>query len=207
MAAPTKSSSSTAQSDFFGDPPQHAPETRDRPLQMVERAGDGSLAPAEYTVQSFASNAPDLGAVLAALPAAEPTLLSKEGVDLLFEGRFPPSSRAAEQLQRETEGCGAPAGVPADLACPPVNWSAAGLAVEEELPVVRLPAGSVTWDGMPNVVWAMNREREPGVVFATQLLPTGTKGRWRWRGRSFARRGRRLVGGGLRPRRQDRWHV
>ena len=153
--------------------PQNAPEIRDRLLQMVERAGDGSLVPAERKVRSFVSNAPDLAAVLAALMAAEPTLLSKESVDLLFEGQFPPDSRAVGQLQRETEGCGAPAGVPADLGFPPVNWSAAGLVVEEELPLVRLPAGSVTWDGMPNVVWAMNRERGLGVVFATQLLPTG----------------------------------
>jgi hypothetical protein len=34
-----------------------------------------------------------------------------------------------------------------------------------------MPAGTVTWNGMPNVIWAMNREKGLAMMFATQLLP------------------------------------
>ena len=31
--------------------------------------------------------------------------------------------------------------------------------------------GTVTWNGMPNVVWTMNRGKGLGMIFATQLVP------------------------------------
>jgi hypothetical protein len=56
----------------------------------------------------------------------------------------------------------------ADLA---VNYSLASLPIEDELPLSPMPSGTVTWNGMPNVIWAMNKEKGIGMVFATQLLP------------------------------------
>ena len=53
----------------------------------------------------------------------------------------------------------------------PVNHSLAGLVVEEELPLSHLPPHTVTWNGMPNFVWAMNKEKRVATIFATQLLP------------------------------------
>jgi CubicO group peptidase (beta-lactamase class C family) len=147
-----------------------------RLLQMVERGAGGTIVDAkDHVAQSAVSSAEDLGAVFAALLAAEPTFLPGDSIDFLFKGQFAAGGDAMRQLQRETEGYGAPAGVPGDMPSPPVNWSAAGLVVERELPLVHMPAGSVTWDGMPNVVWVMNRARGLGMVFATQLLPTGDK--------------------------------
>lgn len=49
--------------------------------------------------------------------------------------------------------------------------SAAGLVVEEELSLSRLPKGTVTWEGMGNVIWAMNRDRGLCMCFSTQLIP------------------------------------
>jgi hypothetical protein len=46
-----------------------------------------------------------------------------------------------------------------------------GLVAEETLPLSHIPTGSVTWNGMPNVVWVMNREKGLGLIFATQLVP------------------------------------
>ncbi len=67
------------------------------------------------------------------------------------------------------------------MAEPPVNFSLAGLLVEDELPLSGLPKGTVTWNGMPNVIWALNKERGVGTLFATQLLPVDDeKGRWGW---------------------------
>jgi hypothetical protein len=31
----------------------------------------------------------------------------------------------------------------------------------------------VTWEGMPNVLWAINREKELCMFFATQVIPVG----------------------------------
>jgi hypothetical protein len=45
------------------------------------------------------------------------------------------------------------------------------MVVEEELSLSHIPAGTVTWNGMPNVIWTMNREKGLGAIFATQLLP------------------------------------
>jgi hypothetical protein len=47
----------------------------------------------------------------------------------------------------------------------------AGLVAEDELPLSRIPVGTVTWNGSPNVIWTMNRQRVIGMIFATQLPP------------------------------------
>lgn len=36
-----------------------------------------------------------------------------------------------------------------------------------------MPAGTVTWEGMPNVLWAANREKGLAMFFATQVIPVG----------------------------------
>lgn len=72
-------------------------------------------------------------------------------------------------LRQDTENYAAPAGIVDSM--PPVNHSLAALLVEEKLPLSHMPAGTVTWNGMPNVIWAMNREKGLAMMFATQLLP------------------------------------
>lgn len=37
--------------------------------------------------------------------------------------------------------------------------------------VPNLAAKSLTWNGMPNIGWFVNREKEIGAVYASQLLP------------------------------------
>ena len=49
--------------------------------------------------------------------------------------------------------------------------------MEDGLPMSGLPKGTVTWNGMPNLMWALHRKRrvagDEGVAmfFGTQLLP------------------------------------
>jgi len=40
-----------------------------------------------------------------------------------------------------------------------------------ELPLLGMPEGTLTWNGMPNFIWAMQKEKRLRMVFETQLLP------------------------------------
>jgi len=53
----------------------------------------------------------------------------------------------------------------------PVNHSLAALFIEEELPLSKMPAGTVTWNGMPNLIWAITQEKGLAMMFVTQLVP------------------------------------
>lgn len=137
---------------------------------MVKRGLEG-LAPLDDQVHGLISTVTDITALLADLISPSPRLLSKEITSLVFTPQFSPSSAALTSLRRDTETYSAPAGIPLSMREPPVNYSLAGLLVEEELPLSHMPPGTVTWNGMPNVIWAMNREKGLVMMFATQLLP------------------------------------
>lgn len=157
--------------------PQANADIWDRRLRMVERDGD-RLIPADDASQGLTCSMLDFGGVLSDLVSPVPKLLGqKQHVDLLFAGQLTPSSASLDNLRADHENYKFCAGTPtAGRTAPIVNWSAAGLVVEdEELPLSRMPRGTVTWEGMPNVLWAMNREKGLGIFFATQLLPVGDK--------------------------------
>ncbi|KAG6363520.1 hypothetical protein INS49_008621 [Diaporthe citri] len=157
--------------------PQANADIWDRRLRMVERDGD-RLIPADDASQGLTCSMLDFGAVLSDLVSPVPKLLEQEQhIDLLFAGQLTPSSASMTDLRGSNENYKFCAGTPAaGSAAPLLNWSAAGLVVEdEELPLSRMPRGTVTWEGMPNVLWAMNREKGLGMFFATQLLPVGDK--------------------------------
>lgn len=56
---------------------------------------------------------------------------------------------------------------------PKVNWTVAGALIEEDntLPNTNMPKGTVTFEGLPNLIWTMNREKGRMMMFATQILP------------------------------------
>ncbi|KAF2669633.1 hypothetical protein BT63DRAFT_425310 [Microthyrium microscopicum] len=47
----------------------------------------------------------------------------------------------------------------------------AGLVIDKKLPLSHSPAGTVTCNGMPNVVWAVNEMEGLVMLFMAQLLP------------------------------------
>jgi hypothetical protein len=55
---------------------------------------------------------------------------------------------------------------------PAINWTAAGLLLEEEctLPGSGIPKGTVAFEEQPNVIWTMNREKGRMMLFGKQLL-------------------------------------
>ncbi|KAE9372763.1 beta-lactamase/transpeptidase-like protein, partial [Stipitochalara longipes BDJ] len=141
----------------------------ERVLQMVERE-NGGLVQADGMLYGLVSSVPDLCRLFADL-MGKSKVLGKEYVDLFFDGQLEETSKARECLRGDTENYAAPAGIPVGMNEAPVNHSLGALVVEEKLPLSGMPAGTLTWNGMPNFIWAVHREKGLGMVFATQLLP------------------------------------
>jgi len=97
--------------------------------------------------------------------------LGKEMRDLFFEAQFEVGGKARERLRGDTENYAAPAGIPGEMKEVPVNHSLGALVVEGTLPLSGMPEGTLTWNGMPNFIWAIHKEKGIAMVFATQLLP------------------------------------
>ena len=150
--------------------PQNHPELASRALEMVRR-DDNHLVRVNYPLKELIMSVPDLGLLLADLISPSSVLLQPATQTLLFAPQFSSSSAALSYIQHDTENYAAPAGIPPELAPAPVNHSLAGLVVEDTLSLSDMPPATVTWNGMPNLVWAMHRKRGIGAVFATQLLP------------------------------------
>lgn len=157
-------------------------DAHERLLQRVRRSDDAAeLVPVVDQNPDFSCSVRDLGALLADLLApASKILTAQANVDLLFRAQFADESKPLADLRAETEKYGAlTVGIPVSVgneALPPVNWCLGGALIvdpegERELPVSRVPSGTVSWSGMPNVVWAIHRKRGVGMVFATQLVP------------------------------------
>jgi CubicO group peptidase (beta-lactamase class C family) len=154
--------------------PHEKPGLWNRRLRMVERMGD-KLVPTDTGSQGLACSMLDMGAILGDLISPSPRLLKQEHIDFLFTGQFAPSSEEMRDLLEFDGNYAFCAGKPGSTGPPSVNWSAAGLVIERELALSGIPKGSVVWEGMPNVLWVMNRERGLAMVFATQLIPVGDK--------------------------------
>lgn len=150
--------------------PQDHPDICARLLQLVRRDRD-QLLPVTYPLKELVSSLPDMTALLTDLLSYSSKLLKRELQDLLFVPQLSPQSEALEWIQKDTENYAAPAGIPPGMTIAPVNHSLAALTVEEKLPLSHMPAGTVTWNGMPNLIWAMHQEKGIGMMFVTQLLP------------------------------------
>ncbi|KAK3371073.1 beta-lactamase family protein [Lasiosphaeria ovina] len=157
--------------------PRDRPDVWRRRLRMVERAAaDGSLVEADDATQGLTCSVRDMGAALADLLAPAPRLLARRDlVDLLFEPQFAAGSDALRDLRGEKDNYAFCAGRMGDgVEELGVNWSVAGLVVEDDvLRLSGMPRGTVAWEGMPNVMWAVNREKGVAAFFATQLVPNG----------------------------------
>lgn len=150
--------------------PEDCPDIQRRMLQMVQRVGT-ELRPAKYPLRELVCSIPDLALLFADLTSPSPKLLQPETMKLVFKPQFAPSSAALAALRNDTENYAFPVGIPSGMEKPPVNHSLAALVIEKDELDSHMPAGTLTWNGMPNFIWALNRERGVGMVFATQLLP------------------------------------
>lgn len=151
--------------------PPMSPEAKAKWLQAVERQADGSLQGEEDEPMDLSCSITDMGKLLADLIAPTSKILGKDLVELLFTPAFSKGSPALRTLQGDNDTYGAPSGVPKSMVDPPVNYTVAGLLTGGTLPLSGFPAGTLTWNGAPNVVWAMNREKGLASFWATQLSP------------------------------------
>ncbi|KAJ6531915.1 hypothetical protein B0H19DRAFT_1273095 [Mycena capillaripes] len=170
--------------------PQIREDVRAKLIQMVERTPEGLVVVEEET-RDVTVSVHDLGVLLADLIAPTSKILNPENVNLLFAPQFEKGSKALADLRGDKgdnyvaplNSAVLPSPVEVDgVPTIPVwnlegkglvlNWTLAALLVEgaHGLPL-GMPAGTLTWNGMPNVVWAMHRERGIAMVFATQLVP------------------------------------
>lgn len=155
-------------------PDTHEVVRRDR-LQLVERGADGKLGPApEGSVWGLTCSMANLQTLFSDLISPSPVLLSRETRAIIFEPGLASSSAALKAFEAEANEYAAQVGIPKDQKSPPANYSCAGaMLVEgdaEDGSRLNCPPGTLTWDGMPNIAWAVNLDKGLAMIFATQLL-------------------------------------
>ncbi|GJN84992.1 beta-lactamase domain-containing protein [Purpureocillium lilacinum] len=170
--------------------PALVPHVWNRRLQMVERKVDASatdgkacLVPRDKDTYGLTCSISDLARLFGDIMSPDCKLLQRqEHRDLLFTPQLTPGSQAHQSLLAETTNYGfllpLEQGVSHEVSWaltppPAMNWTAAGAFVEEDgtLPGTGIPKGTVAFEGHPNIIWTMNRERGRMMLFGTQLLP------------------------------------
>lgn len=154
--------------------PRNDPEIWKRRLEMVERINE-KLVGADDATQGLMCTVLDIGIIFRDLSLPNSKLLKTDYINLLFKGQLAPSGTASRDLRANPENYSF-CGVKLDPTNPPpLNWSFAGLVIEEDISSTPLPKGTITWEGMPNVLWAINKEKAKSMIFVTQLIPMGDK--------------------------------
>lgn len=140
-------------------------------LQAVQRDKNRTLVPAPVgPIRGLVCSAKDLQTILTDLISPTPQLLSQQGIANFFSPAFANGSSCLQDLRTKTGTYAAPAGLSTDMNSPPVNYTCSGgLLVEAALP--NFPVRTLTWNGMPNIIWALHREKGLAMAFITQLLP------------------------------------
>lgn len=169
--------------------PALMPHVWERLLQMVERKVEASttgvkarLLARDEDTYGLTCSVSDIARLFGDIMSPGCKLLQRqEHRDMFFTPQLKPGSHAHQSLLAETTNYGF---LPLDqgvshkvswaLTPPPaINWTAAGALFEEDgtLPGSGIPRGTVAFEGLPNIIWTMNREKGLMMLFGTQLLP------------------------------------
>jgi CubicO group peptidase (beta-lactamase class C family) len=165
--------------------PAQVPHVWERRLQMVERKSDmtdgkpSRLVANDEGTQGMTCSMSDLARLFGDIMSPDCKLLrSQEHRDMLFTPQLVPSSPAHQALLAEATNYGflLPLGKDVSWALSPppaVNWTVAGtlLEADDTLPGSGIPKGTVSFEGLPNMIWTMNREKGRVMLFGNQLLP------------------------------------
>ncbi|ERT03317.1 hypothetical protein HMPREF1624_01628 [Sporothrix schenckii ATCC 58251] len=116
--------------------------------------------------------------VLVACVDSNPVLLSPVGYGLLCAPSLPPLAAAAYQTIRTSLVAAANAaakerGTPIPVPSPrQYNYALGGMLNLDDVPGGRR-AGTISWGGLPNLVWTIDRAAGVATLYASQLLPPG----------------------------------
>ncbi|OAL30101.1 hypothetical protein AYO20_08904 [Fonsecaea nubica] len=154
------------------------PEIQARLMPTVERNADGTFkmsqkmwpdeAPEDCAGAGLYSTATDYLAVLGDLIRDEPRLLKRETIEkCMFAPQFARGSPSLAALLASTPVVAAMTGAADPTGG--INWGLGGLYMEDDIGVHR--KGTLTWGGLPNLLWIMNRDRGVAALYATQLIP------------------------------------
>lgn len=170
--------------------PAQVPHVWERRLQMVERKldtidgkGKTRLVVNDEGTQGMTCSMSDIARLFGDILSPNCKLLRRqEHRDMLFTPQLMPGSPANQSLLADTMNYGFLLPLEQDvshqvswaLSPPPaVNWTAAGALLEEDdtLPGTGIPKGTVAFEGLPNMIWTMNREKGRMMLFGNQILP------------------------------------
>ena len=153
-----------------------------RLVPTAMRESDGTLSEKKDPVFRFAtkeesgggglwSSVPDFMKILADLISPQPTLLKPTTVEtFLAAPQIPRESKALKPLIASRGGAVSANAAAMDDA-PPMNYGCGGMVTTRDSEV--LPAGTLTWGGLPNLKWFLNREHGIAAMYATQIMPAG----------------------------------
>ncbi|OAQ64342.1 beta-lactamase domain-containing protein [Pochonia chlamydosporia 170] len=176
--------------------PTLVPHVWARRLQMVERVskvddeasttdGKARLVARDKDTYGLTCSISDLARLFGDIMSPDCKLLQRqEHRDLFFTPQLTPGGNAHQSLLAETTNYGFLLPLEQDVSIshkvswaltppPAINWTAAGALIEEDntLPGSGIPKGTVAFEGQPNIIWTMNREKGRMMLFGTQLLP------------------------------------
>lgn len=170
--------------------PVLVPHVWERRLHMVERKVDASttdgkdcLMACDGDTYGLTCSVSDIARLFGDIMSPGCKLLQRqEHRDLLFMPQLTPGSHAHQSLLAETTNYGFLLPLEQDVSHkvswaltppPAINWTVAGALIEEDgtLPDSGIPKGTVAFEGQPNIIWTMNREKGRMMLFGTQLLP------------------------------------
>jgi CubicO group peptidase (beta-lactamase class C family) len=156
---------------------QERSDIKARRADMSRRDGYGKVVPSP--TRFFQENAPDDQGgggvyscagdyikILISLLKNDGALLKPSSVDMLFSPCLsPPVAKALQTARRQGNESGEATNVG-------LNFSVGGLLTLEHVKG-RRHAGTLSWGGLPNLNWVLDREAGIALLYASQLLPPG----------------------------------
>lgn len=155
------------------------PHVEEKLIATMKRTEEGDLqlgkpmlparVPGDIGGAGLYSSFNDYMEVLKDLIQDAPKLMHKETVDLMFTPQFEPGSGPHEYLRKNKTLYGSSSGGTVDDL--EINYGLGATIYVKDNPQTGMPAKTLAWGGMPNLLWWMNRERGVACFFATQILP------------------------------------
>lgn len=164
--------------------PYENPELRDKVPQLTTRTPEGQLVPFTSPFLNTGSKdcfgghgaygtLSDYLVIQRSILANDGKLLKPETVDSMFQPQLTPeSSKALDHLMAHSPMAALFIGeFKPDI---PVNWGLGGILLMAD-DVGKRKKGTLSWGGVANCFWEIDRESGLALTFGTQVLPPGDK--------------------------------